>query len=453
MSDLPQGWAETCIQDIAEVNPGRLGDIAVDAQISFVPMPAVSDIDGEIVDPTIRSYGEVSKGYTQFREGDVIFAKITPCMENGKIAVARALEGGTACGSTEFHVVRPSGGISSDFLWRYLRQKSFRNDAEASMTGAVGQRRVPAIFLKEHSVALPPLREQRRIVAKLDSLTGKSRRARDHLDHIPRLVEKYKQAILAAAFRGDLTREWRELHGEGSWCDVSVSDISLSLFDGPFGSNLKSSDYAKQGIRVVRLENIGHLRFIRDKQTFISNEKYAGLTRHTLKPNDILVSSFVADEMRVCLFPDDLETLAINKADCFCIRPDINAVIPKFVELRLASSETYKALEEAVHGATRPRISLSQLRSIRFDLPSLEEQAEIVRRIQSAFAWTDRLFTDANSAYKLIDHLDQSVLAKAFRGELVPQDPTDEPASALLDRIRAERAAAPKTKRGRKKAA
>ncbi|AYO78200.1 restriction endonuclease subunit S [Sphingobium yanoikuyae] len=452
MSHLPIGWAETCIDDIAEVNPGRLGHIATDAQISFVPMPAVSDIDGEIVSPTIRPYGEVSKGYTQFRDGDVIFAKITPCMENGKIAVARALEGGMACGSTEFHVVRPSSDISPDYLWRYLRQKSFRNDAEASMTGAVGQRRVPANFLKEHRLNLPPLPEQQRIVATIDSLTGKSKRARDHLDHIPRLVEKYKQAILAAAFRGDLTREWRETRGEGPWRDVSVSDLSLSLFDGPFGSNLKSSDYTEQGIRVVRLENIGHLGFIREKQTFVSEEKYAGLTRHTLQSNDILVSSFVADEMRVCLFPHDLDTLAINKADCFCIRPDISAVIPKFVELRLASSETYKALEEAVHGATRPRISLTQLRSFRFDLPSMEEQTEIVHRIESAFAWIDRLAADSTSARKLIDHLDQSVLAKAFKGELVQQDPADEPASALLDRIRAERAATPKAKRGRKKA-
>ncbi len=162
MSHLPQGWAETTLDNLAEINPGRLGDVAADTHISFVPMPAVSDTEGEIVSPSVRPFAEVSKGYTQFRDGDVIFAKITPCMENGKIAVARGLENGMACGSTEFHVVRPSAGISPDFIWRYLRQKSFRNDAEASMTGAVGQRRVPASFLKEQTFALPPLPEQRR---------------------------------------------------------------------------------------------------------------------------------------------------------------------------------------------------------------------------------------------------------------------------------------------------
>lgn len=446
MSIPPLGWAKATIGEVCDLVNGKAFKPS-DWSKSGLPIIRIQNLNK----PSVKFNhfdGEIEDRFL-VEGGDLLFAwSGTPGTSFG----AHLWNGPKAVLNQHIFNVRfDQKSLDRNFLRHAINQTLDEQIAKAH--GGVGLRHVTKGKFEETEVSVPPLPEQRRIVAKVDSLTGKSRRARDHLDHIPRLVEKYQQAILAAAFRGDLTREWRELHGEGSWCDVSVSDLSLSLFDGPFGSNLKSSDYAEQGIRVVRLENIGHLRFIRDKQTFVSNEKYAGLTRHTLKPNDILVSSFVADEMRVCLFPDDLETLAINKADCFCIRPDINAVIPKFVELRLASSQTYKALEEAVHGATRPRISLSQLRSFRFDLPSLEEQAEIVRRIQSAFAWTDRLFTDVNGAHKLIDHLDQSVLAKAFKGELVPQDPTDEPASALLDRIRAERAAAPKAKRGRKKAA
>jgi type I restriction enzyme S subunit len=197
VSNLPEGWQHADIGDLAILNPKHSGGAPPETEVSFVPMPAVSEVTGEIHGPQVRRLSEVSKGYTHFQNGDVIFAKITPCMENGKIAVARDLTNGIACGSTEFHVLRPRDGVSADYLWRFLRQKSFRIDAAGAMTGAVGQRRVPLEYLKNTRVPLPSLAEQQRIVAKIDSLSAQSRRARDQLDHIPRLVEKYKQAILA----------------------------------------------------------------------------------------------------------------------------------------------------------------------------------------------------------------------------------------------------------------
>jgi len=444
MSDLPNGWAKTCINDIAEVNPGRLSDIAADAQISFVPMPAVSDIDGEIVSPTIRPYGEVSKGYTQFRNGDVIFAKITPCMENGKIAVARALEGGVACGSTEFHIVRSLGDISPDFLWRYLRQKSFRNDAEASMTGAVGQRRVPANFLKEHSLALPPLPEQRRIVTKIDTFIGKSRRAHYHLDHIPSLVEKYKQAILAAAFRGDLTREWREGQGLPEPRSVLLGDVAEGF---NYGSAAKS---AKEGrVPVLRMGNIQGGKL--DWTNLVFTDDAAEITKYGLKEGDVLFNRTNSPALvgKTALFSGARE--AVYAGYLIKVRCK-SELLPAFLTycLNAPNGRAY-SWEVKSDGVSQSNINAKKLAAFRFDLPTTEEQAEIVRRIEAALSWINRITVNATSARKLIDHLDQSLLAKAFKGELVPQDPTDEPASVLLDRISAERAAAPKAKRGRRK--
>src|ERR1700730_10120666 len=142
MSELPNGWEQAKLEDCAVLNP-KHQKISPRTIVSFVPMTAVSDINGEIESTQDRPFSQVSKGYTHFQTDDVIFAKITPCMENGKIAVAKKLTSGIACGSTEFHVLRPLGGISPDFIWRFLRQKSFRADAQGAMTGAVGQRRVP----------------------------------------------------------------------------------------------------------------------------------------------------------------------------------------------------------------------------------------------------------------------------------------------------------------------
>ena len=217
MSELPSGWTMARLGTVCEVNPTEPGPPDRSSAVSFIPMPAVCEHQGVILRHDTRRFADVAKGYTRFREGDVIFAKITPCMENGKSAVARGLHNGIACGSTEFHVLRPGGGVLAEYVWRFLRQESFRIDAQRHMTGAVGQRRVPVKYIKDAVVPIPPLPEQSRIIAKLDRLFANSKRAREELARIPRLVERYKHAILAAAFRGELTTKWREENPISRW--------------------------------------------------------------------------------------------------------------------------------------------------------------------------------------------------------------------------------------------
>ncbi|PSJ55944.1 restriction endonuclease subunit S [Pseudaminobacter soli (ex Li et al. 2025)] len=452
MSELPETWVQVPISDLAEVNPRKSVDLNGDDLVSFVPMAAVDEVSGTIAAPVDRPYSEVSKGFTHFRDGDVIFAKITPSMENGKSAVARYLTNATGIGSTEFHVFRSYGAIEPEYLWRYVRQQSFRDDAQTVMSGAVGQQRVPADWLKEHHIPLAPLAEQRRIVMKVDSLTTRTARARKELDRIPNLIARYKKRLLALAADRELTKDWRADRKNGEWKEVTVEEVADATFDGPFGSNLKSADYVDKGVRVVRLENIDSLTFIRDKETYISGKKYEGLKRHTLQADDVLFSSFIAEEIRVCRFPGDLPTAAINKADCFCVRPKVDRCLPSYLMYRLAAPQTYEILKDSVHGATRPRISLKQLKSFSFFLPTIEEQAEVVHRIESAFGWLDRMAADHATAARLLPKLDAGILAKAFRGNLVPQDPNDEPAAKLLTRIAAGKEAEsslPIGKRGR----
>ena len=310
----------------------------------------------------------------------------------------------------------------------------------ADGAGGTTRQRIAGGRIKELELPVPPLAEQRRIVDRLDALTARLTRARAELDRVPVLAERLREIALTSA-RAEVA---------SSPC-VPVSDIATITFDGPFGSNLKSADYVDEGVRVVRLENIGHLNFITDKETFISLEKYEGLKRHTLAPGDILFSSFVDREVRVCLFPDDLCHIAINKADCFAIRPDLALCDPFYITYLLASIETYDAMKENVRGVTRPRIGLSQLRNYEIPLPPIQDQQRIAASIKAAFARADRLEAEAAKARALLDRMEAAILARAFRGELVPQDPADEPASILLDCIRTQRAAAPKNKRGRRK--
>jgi type I restriction enzyme S subunit len=132
-------------------------------------MSAVSEVEAAIVNPEIRLLSEVERGYTSFQEDDVLFAKITPCMENGKAALARGLLNNLGFGSTEFHVLRPDRTLLlPEYLYYFIRQPAFRNAAKQRMRGAVGQQRVPEDFLGMYSIPLPPLSEQRRIVEILD---------------------------------------------------------------------------------------------------------------------------------------------------------------------------------------------------------------------------------------------------------------------------------------------
>ena len=203
------GWASVPLREVAEINPRKSVDLEMTDAVTFVPMAAVDEVSGTITDRVERPLREVRSGFTQFRENDVIVAKITPSMENGKAAIATDLANGVGFGSTEFHVIRSKGALLPDFIWRFVRQRSFRDEAQKVMSGAVGQQRVPAEFLKSYMAPLPPLAEQRRIVDKSNALIARTSRATAELAQIPMLIARYRSIVLDLAFSGRLTRDLR----------------------------------------------------------------------------------------------------------------------------------------------------------------------------------------------------------------------------------------------------
>ena len=227
------------------------------------------------------------------------------------------------------------------------------------------------------------------------------------------------------------------------WTLTKVGDLLPpgGIFDGPFGSKLKTKDYTASGVRVVRLENVGHLEFIADKETFVSVEKYAELERHTVGEGDIMFASFVDKEVRVCRLPEIGP--AIAKADCFCLRPDQDVVDPDLLVYFLASKQSHAAFAERVQGATRPRVNTKHVKTYQLGLPPLPEQRRIVARLDAIEAHRRAAKEKLDQLPDLLDRYRQSVLAAAFRGDLTAAwreaHPDTEPASALLERIRAER--------------
>ncbi len=490
---LPPGWTWACLGDVCALNPRHeRGALAVDEPVSFVPMAAVDDQTGTISGSTARPYGQVRKGFTHFAEGDVLFARITPCMENGKVAIARGLVNGLGCGTTEFHVLRPFDGILPEYTHRYLRQESFRRAAAANMSGTAGQLRVPTDYMRSVELPIPPLPEQQRIVAKIEALFEQSRTARGALDRVLPLLKKFRQSVLAAAFRGDLTRDWRgqhpalepvqllvervrgaRLHALGgggrkpkanrrlvankpgsldpsdaqvlgmpelpagwAWVTVEflVSREPRSIQSGPFGSNLHHAEFRDKGVLAIGIDNVLDGAFSAGKQHRISHEKYKQLKKYSARPLDVLIT-VMATVGRCCVVPKDVEPAIITK-HVYRISVDKELCEPAYLMNALRGCHAVRAqLYGEIQGVTRPGVNGQILRRLGIPLAPLEEQRMILSTLEDLMCRADSIDEAVQSVRQRAGMLEESVLGRAFRGDLVPQDPNDEPASNVLDRI------------------
>ncbi len=202
---LPKGWVWVKLGEVALIKP-RLPfeNISDDLEVSFIPMKYVEELTNKVNLIEIKKYGEVKKGYTPMTDGDVIFAKITPCMENGKIAVVNALKNKIAFGSTEFHILRCKTNLLNKFLFYFLIQEKVRQQAAQSMTGAVGQRRVPKQFLQILEIPLPPLAEQQQIVFEIEKRLSVAEKVEESIRVTLEKAEALRQSILKKAFEGKL---------------------------------------------------------------------------------------------------------------------------------------------------------------------------------------------------------------------------------------------------------
>lgn len=197
-------WKKITLQEAVDINPKTVLPALSDSEmVSFLPMPAVQEESLEYAEQK-SSFGKVKKGYTKFRDEDVLFAKITPCMENGKGCIVHNLSHGIGFGSTEFHVLRCHKDVSPKFIYYFVIRRTFRAEAKNKMSGAVGQQRVPAEFLKEYSFACPSLPEQKAIVKKIENAFAFADKAQAAITGALEQAKQLKQSILKRAFEGKL---------------------------------------------------------------------------------------------------------------------------------------------------------------------------------------------------------------------------------------------------------
>ncbi|KKC29500.1 restriction endonuclease subunit S [Caldanaerobacter subterraneus KAk] len=393
---LPSGWRWVRLGEVCKINPRRPRLIRGDgAPTSFVPMRAVDEFLGMIVEIQIRPFAEVRKGYTYFEEGDVLFAKITPCMENGKAAIAKGLIDGIGFGSTEFHVLRPSLEVIAEWVWYFVRQEVFRNKAKESFRGGVGQQRVPQDFLESYLLPLPPLEEQRRIVAKVEALMERVREVRRLRAEAQKDTELLMQTALAEVFPhpgADLPPGWRWVR-LGEVCDIIM------------GQSPPSSTYNFEG---------NGLPFFQGKADFgdlhPTPRIWCSAPQKVARPGDVLIS------VRAPVGSTNVANLAC------CIGRGLAALRPRDSLERFWLLYYLHYLEPELSkmgaGSTFNAITKKDLQNVFIPLPPLEEQRRIVAyldQIQQQVAALKRAQAETEAELK---RLEQAILDKAFRGDL-----------------------------------
>jgi type I restriction enzyme S subunit len=363
-------------------------------------------------------------------------------MENGKMAVVPALKNGYGFGSTEFHVLRPFSGINAKYLYYFVSSQGFRYAAEHKMSGAVGQRRVTTTYISAQQIPVPPSREQHRIVAKIEELFSELDKAVEFLTTACEQLKVYRKTLLDQAASGDLLVSrgvQKSRFNEESW--RSLSEVVSSLGQGWSPRCLHHPSSSEELWAVITTTAIQHGSF-GDQENKQLPDELEPRTHLIIQPGDILVTR-AGPRKRVgvaCLVRRSRPRLLVcDKA--YRLRVKEKELLPEWMELILNSPRVLQSVEELKTGISDSGVNLTQDRflGLRVPVPSLKAQRETLSIVDAATSHATNLAGLIDSALIQIEALRQSILKQAFSGQLVVEDPKDEPASMLLERICAER--------------
>lgn len=329
--------------------------------------------------------------------------------------------------------IRPSEAIESAFLYPRLKSEVMRLRADSTGTA---QGVISRDMLADIPLALPPKSEQRRIVTKLDALTACLARARVELDRVPMLTNHLRRAVLTDAFGSEI---------EPSWATLGTI---LEAIDA--GKNLKCEERPPVSgeAGIIKVSAVSAEEF-RPGQAKTVPPTYSPPVRDLISSGDVLLaraSGSLNLVGRVALVKEDPSNLYLSDK---VLRLRFQPGLALWAYWFLRSPSGRRQIEDLASGISMHNITQPSLRALKLPVPGVADRAKVLANIDGAFSRADRLEAEAARTRALLDRLETAILGKAFRGELVPQDPNDELASVLLDRIRAQRAGAPKTKRGR----
>jgi len=504
--ELPEGWEWTKVEEIYDIVGGGTPSTKVPeywkGEIPWITSADIHDLEDIKPRKNITKEAISNSATTIVPEGSLI---VVTRVGLGKIALTKM----PICFSQDLQaLINKKSYLYPHYSLYCLSQfiQIFKYTNRGTTIGGVTKKQ-----LKELPYPLPPLPEQRRIVAKIEELFTQLEAGVSALEKAQAQLKRYRSSVLKAAVEGKLTEEWRQGHPDvepasellerileerrAKWEENELAKMAAkgrrskndrwkqkykeplapdtdgvpelpvgwvwatpdqlaatekySLAIGPFGSNLKVSDYREKGVPLVFVRNIRSGIFDGAGTHYVTMEKAEELHAHKIIGGDVLITKMGEPPGDACLYPDSRPT-AIITADC--IKWTLSNILPeKRFFVHVINSHVMKhQILRITQGVAQKKVSLARFKGIVVPLPPLPEQHEIVSEIERRLSVADNSEATIAANLKRAARLRQSVLKKAFRGELVLQDPDDEPASALLEKIRAERAKMqPKKRRGR----
>ena len=443
MALIPPSWKNCTLEDIASIVSGGTPKSTVTenfCETGGVAWLTPADLSGYEVKTISRGkrnltdIGYQSCSAKKMPKGSVLYSSRAPI---GYVVIAEN-EISTNQGFKSFV---PERGIDSSYLYYYL--KSIKHIAEAKATGTTFKE-LSGTATKSLPFVAAPENEQKRIVEKLDSLLAQVEIIQQRLNNLPGIIKRFHQSVLAAAVSGKLTEQWR---GKRDYAFTTSQLIKLANFIDYRGKTPRKTE---SGVPLITAKNIKNGYISREPREFIAKDDYESwMTRGIPNVGDVLMTT-EAPLGNVALIDIEEKFVLAQRAICFQFNDEINS---KYAAFYMSAQPFQDELWRQSTGSTVKGIKATLLKKINITYPPKEEQTEIVRFVEQYFALADTLEKHLANAKARVDNLTQSILAKAFRGELVPQDPNDEPADKLLERIKAARLEAEKLEKAAKKAA
>lgn len=454
---LPEGWVGSSLGDVLDVNSGVGFPIKFQGKNSGdYPVYKVSDISLAVT----KNNGNLStaghyiskeeaielKGKI-FRLGSTVFAKIGEAVKLNRRAIVQS----PGLADNNVMVISAVLHEMDKFIFHFMNTIDLSEQARSTTVPSIRKGDIENIQL-----ALPSIYEQKIIAEKLDTLLAQVDSTKARLERIPQILKRFRQAVLTVAMSGELTEEWRKSNSIlfSSWVNSNIGELA-EVATGKTPKRTEVKYWENGSIPWLTSSSTGEI-YTEVAEQFITPIALKECTLKIFSPGTLLLAMYGEGKTR-----GQVTELKINAAcnqACAAIICNKEKIDLQFLKMRLM--ENYQETRKAAAGGNQPNLNLNKVREIPVIVPPLPEQHEIVRRVEQLFAYADTIEKQVNNALTRVNSLTQSILAKAFRGELTAQWRAENPslisgensAATLLEKIKAERAASGGKKALRKKA-